>query len=76
LIFTVLWGVLAIVAVGLEIGTAIFSPNNTLSNKVWEWITGVGNPKFPRWLAIVNRAVIGGFLVWLIPHFLFGWFSP
>lgn len=73
--YTVFWLLWLVVALIVE-GSALLRPESkgTLSEHVWRWLA-VG-AKNPTWLHWTLRVALLVFLVWLIPHFQFGWFTP
>lgn len=47
--------------------------HGSLTWNVRHFVTGVYNRRYPRWLGVANRVLLGGFLAWLIVHFDLGW---
>lgn len=73
--YTWVWVALGAAALVVELA-ALFSPRagGTLSENVW-YLLKVNDPR-PSSAVWVGRGVVAVFLVWLVPHFLFGWFTP
>lgn len=73
-VFTWIWVVLGTAALITEF-VALFSkkPGGTLSEHVWKVLkVGDARPTSAVW---VGRGVLAVFLVWLLFHFEFGWFT-
>lgn len=56
------------------LGLASKTPGSTLSEHAWALTRPYGRRAGP--LVITARAVIGVFLVWLLGHLVFGWWTP
>jgi len=73
--WTIIWATIGGLALGAEI-VALVSPaeGDTLSEHVWRWLkVGGRNPTTLTW---VLRGLVAVFLIWLLLHFEFGWFTP
>lgn len=58
-------------------GNALANHTNgdTLSETVWRWLR-IGSARNPGTVAWTWRSfVLAAFLVWLVPHLMFGWFA-
>jgi hypothetical protein len=67
--WTVAWLLWLAMFVAIE-GAAIINParGDTLSEKIWDWFRIQNKPRQWTW----RRAVLAGFLVWLLVHFVAG----
>lgn len=74
-VFTWIWVALGAAALVVEL-VALFSKpaGGTLSEHMWNLLK-VQDPR-PSSAVWVGRGLVALFLLWLIPHFLFGWFTP
>lgn len=64
----------AVAATGEGIALAR-APGGTLSEQMWHWLKVTPGKTSARAALQSWRALaVGGFLVWLLLHFLFGWF--
>lgn len=50
------------------------TPNSTFSEHVWAWFRV--RDRRPTVLVVAARVVLGVFLLWLLLHLSFGWFTP
>jgi hypothetical protein len=73
--FTVGWLVWLASFVALE-GVALFNhtDGDTLSEHVWSWFHVTDPHAGPLWIG--SRVVLAAFLIWLLFHFTFAWFTP
>ncbi len=74
--FTWIWLGLAVAGVVTEIVALVAGGRvATLSTNIWVWLFGQGIKNYPMWLAILNRVILGGFLVYLFLHLEFHLFA-
>lgn len=75
--WTIFWLTLGVIA-GTGEGIALYrtAPGDTLSEQIWHWLKVTpGKTPLPGVLISWRSFALGGFLVWLIGHFLFGWWT-
>ena len=72
--YTWIWVALGAAALVTELA-ALFSrrPGGTLSEHMWKLLR-VDDPR-PSGAVWVGRGAVAVFLLWLVPHFLLGWFT-
>lgn len=77
--FTPLWGVLLLAGGALELVALLRKRRGeTLSSQVWMFTQPSGRQwslKLPPWWIAVSRTTVGVVLVWLMGHFMFGWWT-
>lgn len=74
-VFTWIWVALGAAAFVTEM-VALFNrkDGDTLSEQMWKLLrVEDARPSTAVW---VGRGLVALFLLWLVPHFLFGWFTP
>jgi len=71
------WIVLGALALIAEIIALIRKqPNDTLSEQVWAWLrVDPGTTTMVNALQSWRSFVVGALLLWLMGHFLFGWWT-
>lgn len=75
--WAIFWLSLGVVALGGE-GYALFrkAPGDTLSEQIWNWLKVVpGDTHAKAALQSWRSVAVGGTLIWLFGHFLFGWWT-
>lgn len=74
LIFWLAWGGVFVVGEGVALARA--APGDTLSEQVWRWLhITPGQSALSSPLARWPSYAVGALLVWLLGHFLLGWWT-
>lgn len=73
-VFWLVWGGIFVVGEGIALYRT--QPGDTLSEMVWSWLRVTpGRTPLSSPLARWPSYVVGALLVWLLGHFLLGWWT-